>query len=164
MSTTPAIQRTSTPRKHDVERISFKAAMLKVALSSAFQGVLKKKRNQSGLTLQSVAKAMGKNKSEVSRWFSRNPPNWQISTIAALADCLKVSVDFRLVDQETGEIFTPSISYFPNDVITTTAQMAFGGASFVSNRITPSADDLNISVSSKLGRDERERKSELVFG
>jgi transcriptional regulator with XRE-family HTH domain len=163
MSTTPVIQGTSMPRKHNAERVSFKAAMLRTALSSAFEGVLKNKRNHGSLTLQSVAEAMGKNKSEISRWFSRNPPNWQISTIAALADCLNVSVDFRLVDQATGEVFTPSTSYFPERVLTTTARLAFSGSSYISHRVVPQSDEITISSNSRLVGDGQVRKNEMVF-
>ena len=163
MSTIPAIRGTSTPRKHDTERVSFKAAMLRTALSSAFEGVLKNKRRHGSLTLQSVAEAMGKNKSEISRWFSRNPPNWQISTIAALADCLNVSVDFRLVDQETGEIFTPSTSYFPEHVLTTTARLVLSGSSYISHRVVPQENDIIVPSNSKFSGDGQARKTEMVF-
>ena len=54
-----------------------------------------------------MAKLVGVNKAELSRWF-KGDPNWTINTIASLAHALNVEIQIKAVDIKTGEVYTPA--------------------------------------------------------
>src|SRR6266478_5771827 len=80
-------------------------AMLRSAFLSMFWAVISD-RKKSGLTLISLAKAIGSSKHEVSRWFNGDP-NWTINTIAAIAHALKLTLRVQAID-EHGHIYGSS--------------------------------------------------------
>jgi transcriptional regulator with XRE-family HTH domain len=80
-------------------------AMLRSAFLSMFWAVISD-RKKSGLTLISLAKAIGSSKHEVSRWFNGDP-NWTINTIAAIAHALKLTLRVQAVD-EHGHVYGSS--------------------------------------------------------
>ena len=80
-------------------------AMLRSAFLSMFWAVISD-RKKSGLTLISLAKAIGSSKHEVSRWFNGDP-NWTINTIAAIAHALKLTLRVQAID-ERGHVYGSS--------------------------------------------------------
>jgi DNA-binding phage protein len=80
-------------------------AMLRSAFVSLFWAVISD-RKKHGLTLISLAKAVGSSKHEVSRWFNGDP-NWTVNTIAAIAHALKLTLRIQAVD-EHGNIYGSS--------------------------------------------------------
>lgn len=109
-------------RKSDPEFIhSYERGMLRSAFVSLFWGIITERKKREGLTLQSLAKNLGKNKGEVSRWFNGDP-NWTVNTIANLSSALNVDVEIRAIDRVTGAIFTPSGLQVPVVQTTTAVQ------------------------------------------
>jgi transcriptional regulator with XRE-family HTH domain len=80
-------------------------AMLRSAFLSMFWAVISE-RKKKGLTLISLAKAIGSSKHEVSRWFNGDP-NWTLNTIAAIAHALKLTLRVHAVD-EYGNVYGAS--------------------------------------------------------
>lgn len=80
-------------------------AMVRSAFLSMFWAVISDRKKQ-GLTLISLAKAIGSSKHEVSRWFNGDP-NWTINTMAAIAHALKLRLVVQAVD-EHGNIYGAS--------------------------------------------------------
>ncbi len=80
-------------------------AMVRSAFLSMFWAVISE-RKKSGLTLISLAKAIGSSKHEVSRWF-KGDPNWTINTIASIAHALKLTLRVQVVD-EHGNVYGAS--------------------------------------------------------
>jgi DNA-binding phage protein len=90
---------------------AYDRAMLRSAFLSMFWAVISDRKKQ-GLTLISLAKAIGSSKHEVSRWF-KGDPNWTINTIAAIAHALKLTLRIQAVD-EHGNIYGSSgLQYSP---------------------------------------------------
>jgi transcriptional regulator with XRE-family HTH domain len=81
--------------------------MLRSAFVSLFWGIITERKKSGTFTLQGLAKALGKNKGEVSRWFNGDP-NWTVNTIAAIADTLNVDLNITAIDRVTGQVFTVS--------------------------------------------------------
>ena len=86
---------------------AFERGMLRSAFLSLFWGVFTERKKRDGLTLKALAKAVGVNKAEVSRWFNGDP-NWTINTIANLANALDVEILVEARERSTGKIFTPN--------------------------------------------------------
>jgi len=84
---------------------AYHRAMLRSAFVSIFWAVISD-RKKHGLTLVSLAKAVGSSKHEVSRWF-KGDPNWTINTIAAIAHALKLTLRIQAVD-EHGNVYGSS--------------------------------------------------------
>jgi transcriptional regulator with XRE-family HTH domain len=80
-----------------IERAYYRA-MLRSAFLSVFWAVISE-RKKSGLTLISLAKAIGSSKHEVSRWF-KGDPNWTINTIASIAHALKLTLQVQAIDEQ----------------------------------------------------------------
>jgi transcriptional regulator with XRE-family HTH domain len=80
-------------------------AMLRSAFLSIFWAVISE-RKKKGLTLVSLAKAIGSSKHEVSRWFNGDP-NWTINTIATIAHALKLRLQIQAID-EYGNVYGSS--------------------------------------------------------
>ena len=81
--------------------------MLRSAFVSLFWGVISVRKSRDGFTLKALAKILGTNKAEVSRWF-KGDPNWTINTIANLASALDLELRIEARERSTGRIFTPS--------------------------------------------------------
>jgi transcriptional regulator with XRE-family HTH domain len=98
----------STSKKDDPKFLrSFDRGMLRSAFVSLFWAVITERRKQGHYTLLELAKRLGANKAEVSRWF-KGEPNWTIGTIANIANALDVEIKIEAIDRATGQIFTPS--------------------------------------------------------
>ncbi len=95
-------------RKSDPKFLrAYASAMLCSAFVSLFWAVISERRRRGTYTLIELAKQIGANKAEVSRWF-RGHPNWTLRTIAKIADALNVDLRIEAVDRASGEIFTPA--------------------------------------------------------
>lgn len=90
-------------RLRDYRRDALRSGFL-----SAFWSVIQHRRARRRFTFQEIATNLGVDKSNVSRWFSRDLPNWEIETVADLAGAMNVSVNITITDNETGEMFGPS--------------------------------------------------------
>jgi hypothetical protein len=98
----------SMNRKTDPKFVgAYERSMLRSAFASLFWGIITEKKRTGAFTLQALAKSLGKNKGEVSRWFNGSP-NWTINTIAVLADALNVDIQITATDRTTGQVFTVS--------------------------------------------------------
>jgi transcriptional regulator with XRE-family HTH domain len=86
---------------------AYDRAILRSAFVSLFWAVIMERKKRAGFTLQALAKKMGTNKGEVSRWFSGDP-NWTVNTIANLANALELEMKIEARDRSTGFIFTPA--------------------------------------------------------
>ncbi len=86
---------------------SIERGMLRSTFVSLFWAIFQHRKKASGLTLQTLAKAIPANKAEVSRWFNGDP-NWTINTIASIADALDVELRVEARDRNTGIVFTSS--------------------------------------------------------
>jgi hypothetical protein len=106
MSAKPIKLETSEERK-------YRRLMLRSLFSSLFWGVVAARKRREGFLLQSLANATGRDKSQVSRWFSSNP-NWTLDTIADVAQALDLELQIEARERSTGMIFTP---YGPSQTI-----------------------------------------------
>jgi transcriptional regulator with XRE-family HTH domain len=97
----------STTRSDPKFDKSYGRATLRSAFHSLFWAVLKEKRKNGSFTFKELAKQLGTNKAEVSRWFNGDP-NWTINTIANLAQTLDVQIKIQAIDHTTGVIFSPA--------------------------------------------------------
>jgi transcriptional regulator with XRE-family HTH domain len=98
----------SMNRKNDPKFTrAYVRGMLRSAFVSLFWAIISERKKRIGLTLQEVAKLVGVNKAELSRWF-KGDPNWTINTIASLAHALNVELQIKAVDIKTGEVYTPA--------------------------------------------------------
>jgi transcriptional regulator with XRE-family HTH domain len=80
--------------------------MLRSAFVSLFSVVIEERRNRVGFVLQSLADALGIDKSSISRWFrGATHPNWTIDTIADIAHALDLELEIRATDRLTGVVY-----------------------------------------------------------
>lgn len=86
---------------------AYDRAMLRAQFVSLFWSIIAERKKRGAFTLQGLAKALGKNKGEVSRWFS-GEPNWTLNTIASLSHALDVDLRVQAVERTTGMVFTAS--------------------------------------------------------
>jgi hypothetical protein len=89
----------SRERTHDRQ-------MLRALFQSAFMSVIQTRKAREGYQLKQLAEDTQNLKSTVSRWFSSNPPNWQIDTMADIADALDLEVVLQLKDRKSKEMHT----------------------------------------------------------
>ena len=90
------------------ERREFNRFFLRSAFVSLFRVVVAaKKKRSGGFTYQQLSDALGIDKSGVSRWFS-SEPNWEIDTIADIADALELDLHIAARERSTGMVFLPS--------------------------------------------------------
>jgi transcriptional regulator with XRE-family HTH domain len=82
----------------------FDREMLRSAFKSLFWGVMDDKRKKNDFTMSDLALATKTDKGRVSRWF-KGYPNWQIDTIADIADALEIDLIVKARDRATGRIF-----------------------------------------------------------
>jgi hypothetical protein len=100
-----SMKRTKPKRRRLLE---YDRAMLRAAFVSLFWGAITEHKRRGKYTLQMLADKLGRNKSGVSRWFSRNPPNWGVDTISDMANALDLEIEIRATDRITGRVFTSS--------------------------------------------------------
>ena len=82
--------------------------VLRAQFASLFWAAIMEKRRLGKFPLSALAKTLGKNKGEVSRWFSGNAPNWTVGTIAEVAYALDLEIRVEARDRITGRILTES--------------------------------------------------------
>jgi len=122
--------------------------MLRSAFVSLFWSVILHKRQSGKFTLQSLADALSRSKSVVSRWFSPELPNWEVDTIADIADALNLDLEIRAKERTTNLMFGPSgaITHLHGsqggsaNMITTTSEGSAAIAQYavINGRIVPS--------------------------
>ncbi|MGX7873918.1 helix-turn-helix domain-containing protein [Mesorhizobium sp. ORM6] len=117
----------------------FERGVLRSAFVSTFWAVIQARKAETGLTLSQLADRLGINKSAISRWFSGTNPNWEISTIADIANALDVDVEVVAIDRHSTRRFGPAgeIRYSPIRV-TGTNPVPVG--THASDRNSPSTD------------------------
>lgn len=87
---------------------SYDREMLRSAFVSLFWNIIAFKKEAGRFTQKALADKIGVNRSAPTRWFSEKRPNWQVDTIADIADALNVELDIRARDRETGILFAVS--------------------------------------------------------
>lgn len=76
-------------RKFGTDRLGdYDRLMLRSAFVSLFWGAMQDQNRP----LKFLSKELKVDKSAISRWFSSNPPNWQIDTISDLARALDLEI------------------------------------------------------------------------
>jgi hypothetical protein len=113
------IKKTKTKEQRLLE---YDRAMPRSAFVSLFWAVISDRKRRGKYTLQMLADKLGTNKSSVSRWFSKDPPNWRIDTISDVASALQLDMEIRATDRITGTVFTSSGISAPVQVSTTPQQ------------------------------------------
>ncbi len=93
--------------KNDKIARDYSREMMKSAFVSLYWSVISQKK-RSGGSMKEVADKLGIDKSAVSRWFSGKNPNWELNTIADLAEALDLDLHIQAIDRKTGEIFNCS--------------------------------------------------------
>jgi DNA-binding phage protein len=86
---------------------AYDRGILRSAFVSLFWVVISHLKKKEGFTLKELAKRVGANKAEVSRWFNGDP-NWTLSTVGAIASALNLDIKIVAIDRKTGEVFTPA--------------------------------------------------------
>ncbi len=102
------MQANSSERAASREVRAYDRAMLRAEFASLFWAAIMEKRKSGKFTLVGLAKALGKNKGEVSRWFSSDAPNWTLGTVAEIAYALDLQIHIEARDRSTGMILTAS--------------------------------------------------------
>ena len=87
---------------------AYDRAMLRAQFASLFWAAIMEKRKSGKFTLVGLAKALGKNKGEVSRWFSGEAPNWTLGTVAEIAYALDLQIHVEARDRSTEVVLTAS--------------------------------------------------------
>ena len=87
---------------------AYDRAMIRAQFASLFWAAIMEKRKHGRYPLSELAKALGRNKGEVSRWFSGNAPNWTVGTIAEVAYALNLEIRIEAIDRDTGMVLTAS--------------------------------------------------------
>lgn len=102
------MQANSSDRAASREVRAYDRAMLRAQFASLFWAAIMEKRKSGKFTLLGLAKALGKNKGEVSRWFSGDAPNWTLGTVAEVAHALDLQIHVEARDRSTGMVLTAS--------------------------------------------------------
>jgi hypothetical protein len=81
--------------------------LLRSEYASLFGAIIEARRRQpGGFALQRIADGLGIDKSTVSRWFSNDAPNFELNSIADIADQLDVDLlPVQARDRKTGAIY-----------------------------------------------------------
>jgi hypothetical protein len=99
----------STHRKTDPKFVlAYDRGMYRSSLVSLFWAIISDRKKRESFTLQGLAKTLGKNKGEVSRWFTRGDPNWTANTVASIANALNVDLHIVATERATGAVYTPA--------------------------------------------------------
>jgi transcriptional regulator with XRE-family HTH domain len=86
---------------------AYDRSILRSAFVSLFWAIISDRKKRNGFTLVQLAKTMGANKAEITRWF-KGDPNWTLNTVASIASALDVELEVRARDRTTGAVFTPA--------------------------------------------------------
>jgi hypothetical protein len=86
---------------------AYDRGMLRSTFHSLFWAIISDRKKRGTYTLLQLAKAIGANKAEVTRWF-KGDPNWTLNTVASIASALDVELEVRARDRATGTVFTPA--------------------------------------------------------
>ena len=87
---------------------AYDRAMIRAQFASLFWAAIMEKRKHGQYPLSELAKALGRNKGEASRWFSGKAPNWTVGTIAEVAQALNLEIRIEAIDRATGMVLTAS--------------------------------------------------------
>jgi transcriptional regulator with XRE-family HTH domain len=99
---------TKKTRKSDPKFLrAYDRGILRSSFVSLFWAVITERRKKGTYTLVQLAKQLGANKAEVSRWF-KGEPNWTLGTIANIANALDVDLRVQAIDRSSGQVFTPA--------------------------------------------------------
>jgi len=114
--------------KKDKTQISyerkFERGALRAAFVSLFSFAIDRRKAREPYPLQALADGLQIDKSAVSRWFSGNYPNWQIDTIADIADELGIEIRVSAHERATGKIITPhGIADSPQRIVSAPVSM-----------------------------------------
>jgi transcriptional regulator with XRE-family HTH domain len=125
-------------RSNNADRLrEFDREVMRGAFVSLFWAVISDRRKRDAFTLQLLADKLGVDKSTVSRWFSGEAPNWELDTIAAIANALDLEIRIQAIDRASGKAYTPAgpqpVAAFnegisPKPVPTRKDRMAGGGS------------------------------------
>ena len=107
--------------------------MLRSAFVSLFWVVFCARKRRTGYTLQALADAAGKDKSEISRGLG-GQPNWTLNTVADIAHALDLDIRIEARERQTGTVFTPA-----GDIRTHPHTEAFNMGRFESSQIRTSS-------------------------
>ncbi len=98
---------TSTADTDEAMR-EFDREMLRAEFLSLFWAVIEHRKLQGTYRLADLANQLGVHKSVITRWFSKEPKNWTIDTIADIANALDVELILRGRDRKDGTRYTPA--------------------------------------------------------
>jgi hypothetical protein len=85
----------------------FERAALRAAFVSLFAFAFERRKSREDYKKQMLADGLGIDKSAISRWFSGAYPNWQIDSIADIADELGIEIQVCARERATGATITP---------------------------------------------------------
>lgn len=88
--------------KSDQERVlrDFDRETLKADYASMFWSALETRKREDGFSMADLARACGKDKSQVSHWFAGDPPNWEEHTLADIARGLDIELVVQARDRK----------------------------------------------------------------
>jgi transcriptional regulator with XRE-family HTH domain len=81
--------------------------MLRSTFVSLFWAVINHRRKEDKFRFQQLADGIQQDKSTVSKWFN-SEPNWQLNTIADIANFLGLELRIEARDRISGQVFTAS--------------------------------------------------------
>ncbi len=85
---------------------AYNRGMMRSAVVSLFWAAIADRKKRGGFTFQALAKALGRDKSAISRWFSADAqPNWSLDTIADIAEALNLDLQVTATDRVTGAVY-----------------------------------------------------------
>lgn len=99
---------TRKPEPRHKRLAAYRRGMLRSAFVSLFWNILQYKKRTEQLTQKDLAERIGIHKSNPSKWFSGDRPNWSVDTIADISAALGVTLDIRAIDKATGVSFNVS--------------------------------------------------------
>jgi hypothetical protein len=98
---------TSTTTRFDEERREFLRERLRSDFVSMFWSAIEQRKLRGEFKMQQLADALGRDKSVVSKWFSNEPSNWQLDTIADIADALDLEIAVTAKERHSHTLHTP---------------------------------------------------------
>jgi transcriptional regulator with XRE-family HTH domain len=99
----------SKKEKSDVRALqTFDRESLKSDYAGLFWVAVQTRKREDDFTMSDLARATGKDKGQISNWFSGDPPNWEEHTLADLARGLDIEIIVKARDRKNPmRIFTP---------------------------------------------------------
>jgi transcriptional regulator with XRE-family HTH domain len=100
-------------RSKDISLRQYDEQMFSSSIVGLFWNIL----SHRGMTLTQLAELVGVNKSQTSRWFNDEKPNFESNSMVAIADALGVDLELYARDRKTGRRFAPyGIEHAPTTV------------------------------------------------